>query len=179
MIYTPTEINKLLIEKFGKKRNLFSLPKLNKVVINYRVAQARESKEALAIAEKEIIAITGQKPALTKSKKSVSTFKLRENDPLALKVTLRGVRMYDFVDKLFNLVLPRLRDFKGMPTTSFDGQGNYSLTIRDQTYFPEVNLDAVNIIRGVEVTLNISASSIDDSKMLLSTLGFPFVKIEN
>ena len=176
MIYTPVEINKLLIEKFGKKRNVFSLPKLNKVVINYRVKEARESKEALAKAEKEIVAITGQKPSLRLSKKSVSTFKLRENDPLALKVTLRGTRMYDFIDKLFNLVLPRLRDFKGLPLTSFDGQGNYSLTIRDQTYFPEVDLDAVGAIRAVEVTLNISASSIDDSKMLLSTLGFPFIK---
>jgi large subunit ribosomal protein L5 len=176
MIYTPTEINKVLVTASGSKRNFYSLPKLNKVVLNYRVPEGRESQEALNAAEKELMAISGQKPRLTRAKKSISTFKLRENDPLAYKVTLRGKRMYDFVEKLFNLVLPRLRDFKGLPRTSFDNKGNYSLTIRDQTYFTEVNLDSVTKIRSLEITLNISASSIDDSKMLLSTLGFPFEK---
>lgn len=176
MIYTPAEINKKLVEVFGKKKNFFSLPRLNKVVLNYRVPEARESQEALAAAEKELIAIAGQKPALTRSKKSISTFKLRQNDPLALKVTLRGKRMYQFVEKLFNLVLPQLRDFKGMSATAFDQSGNYSLTIRDQTYFPEVNLNNVSKIRSLEITLNITAASISDSKMLLSTLGFPFQK---
>ena len=152
------------------------MPRLNKVVLNYRVPEARESQEALLAAEKELMAIAGQKPRLTRSKKSISTFKLRQNDPLALKVTLRGKRMYQFVAKLFNLVLPQLRDFKGMSTSSFDQNGNYSLTIRDQTYFPEVNLNIVSKIRSLEVTLNISATSVADSKMLLSTLGFPFQK---
>jgi len=169
------EINQKLSQALGIK-NPNALPKLTKVVINYRVSEGRESKELLAAAEKELMAITGQKPRLTRSKKSVAAFKLRQGEPLAYKVTLRSVRMYDFINKLFNLVLPRLRDFKGLPLDSFDGQGNYSLTIRDQTYFSEIDLDVINKIRSVEVTLCISASSIEESKMLLSTLGFPFEK---
>lgn len=164
------------LKKSFPKRNINSLPILNKVVINYRVPEGRESQEALAAAEVEIIAITGQKPKLCRSKKSISTFKLREGEPLAYKVTLRGLRMYHFVEKLFNIVLPRLRDFKGMPLDSFDQDGNYSLTIKDQTYFPEIDLDKINKIRSVQVTLNISASSKDEAKMLLSALGFAFEK---
>lgn len=171
-----TTIRQDLSEKIGKKRNIFSLPCLTKVVINYRVAEARESQESLTAATEEIIAITGQKPQLTKAKKAVASFKIRQNDPLALKVTLRGARMYDFVEKLFNLILPRLRDFKGMPLDAFDDAGNYNLTIKDQTLFPEVNLDKINKIRSVQITLNINATSKDESKMLLSTLGFPFEK---
>jgi large subunit ribosomal protein L5 len=174
-----TTIKEKLVEQFGKKRNVFSLPRLNKVVINYRVNDARESQESLEAATTEIIAITGQKPKLCKAKKAVSSFKLRQGDPLALKVTLRGARMYDFVEKLFNVVLPRLRDFKGLSANSFDSEGNYNLTIKDQTYFPEINLDKVNKIRSVQVTLNIIASSKDDAKMLLSTLGLPFEKEGN
>ncbi len=169
------EINQQLAKNLGSK-NPNSLPRLKKVVLNYRVSEGRDSKEILAAAEKELMAITGQKPRLTRSKKSISAFKLREGEPLAYKVTLRGTRMYDFVFKLFNLVLPRLRDFKGCPVDSFDNEGNYSLTIPDQTYFSEVDLDVVNKIRSVQVTMSISASSIEDSKMLLSTLGFPFEK---
>jgi len=171
-----TTIKENLIEQLGKKRNVFSLPHLTRVVINYRVAEARESQESLATATEEIMAITGQKPRLCKAKKAVSSFKLRQNDPLALKVTLRGARMYDFVEKLFNLILPRLRDFKGMPLDAFDDAGNYNLTIKDQTLFPEINLDKANKIRSVQITLNIAASSKDEAKMLLSALGFPFKK---
>ena len=170
------EINEKLVKTLGSKKNPNSLPKLQKVVINYRVSEGRDSQEQLAAAEKEIMAITGQKPRLTRSKKAIAAFKLRAGEPMAYKVTLRGVRMYDFIDKLFNLVLPRLRDFKGMPLNAFDKEGNYNLTIHDQTYFSEVDLDAVNKIRSVQITLNISASSIEESKMLLSTLGFPFEK---
>jgi len=171
-----TTIKENLIKATSKGRNVFSLPKLKKVVINYRVSDARESQEALTAATEEIIAITGQKPKLCKAKKAVSSFKVRENDPLALKVTLRGARMYDFVEKLFNLVLPRLRDFKGLPDTAFDSEGNYNMTIKDQTFFPEINLDKINKIRTVQITMNINASSKDEAKMLLSALGFPFVK---
>lgn len=172
---TPTIIHSQLAKVMGKK-NVLAYPKLTKVVINYRVADARESQESLNLAIKEIMAITGQKPRLCKAKKSIAEFKLRQNDPLALKITLRSVRMYDFVDKLFNLVLPRLRDFKGMPLSAFDSVGNYNFTIKDQTYFPEINLDEVGKIRPVQITLSISASSKEDAKMLLSTLGFPFEK---
>lgn len=170
-----TEVKEKLSKDLGKN-NIFSLPHLNKVVINYRVPDARESQESLAAAETEIMAITGQKPKLCKAKQAISAFKLRENDPLALKVTLRGQRMYDFVEKLFNLVLPRLRDFKGMSLAAFDNSGNYSFTIKDQTYFPEIDLDKINKIRSVQVTLSISASSQSEAKMLLSALGFPFEK---
>jgi large subunit ribosomal protein L5 len=171
-----TTIKEELIKNIGKDRNVFSLPRLTKVVINYRVSEARESKESLDAAIEEITAITGQKPQLCKAKKAVSSFKLRQNDPLALKVTLRGVRMYDFVEKLFNLILPRLRDFKGMKLNAFDDAGNYNLTIKDQTLFPEINLDKINKIHSVQVTLNINATSKDEAKMLLSALGFPFEK---
>jgi large subunit ribosomal protein L5 len=171
-----TTIKKDLIEKIGKEKNVFSLPRLTKVVVNYRVSEARESKESLDAAIEEITAITGQKPQLCKAKKAVSSFKLRQNDPLALKVTLRGNRMYDFVEKLFNLILPRLRDFKGMKLDAFDDAGNYNLTIKDQTLFPEINLDKINKIRSVQITLNINTTSKDEAKMLLSALGFPFEK---
>ena len=171
MIDTLTTLKQML-----PKRNINSLPLLKKVVINYRVPEGRESQEAMNAAEVEITSITGQKPKLCKSKKSIATFKLREGEPLAFKVTLRGERMYQFVDKLFNIVLPRLRDFKGLPATAFDQEGNYNLTLKDQTYFPEINLDKVNKIRSVQVTMCISASSKDEAKMLLSALGFPFQK---
>jgi len=171
-----TTVKQDLIEKIGKKRNVFSLPRLTKVVLNYRVAEARESQESLNAAIEEITAITGQKPQLCKAKKAVSTFKIRQNDPLALKVTLRGGRMYDFVEKLFNIIIPRFRDFKGMSINAFDSIGNYNFTIKDQTLFPEINLDKINKIRSVQITLNISATSKEEAKMLLSALGFPFEK---
>jgi len=171
-----TTIKESLIKATSKDRNVFSLPKLKKVVINYRVPDARESQESLNAAIEELVAIVGQKPKLCKAKKAVSSFKIRENDPLALKVTLRGARMYDFIEKLFNLVLPRLRDFKGLPATAFDSEGNYNLTLKDQTFFPEINLDKIKQIRSVQVTMNINASSKEEAKMLLSALGFPFEK---
>jgi large subunit ribosomal protein L5 len=157
-------------------RNIHSFPSLTKVVLNYRVTEGRDSQEALAAAEAELVAISGQKPRLCRSKKSISTFKLREGEPLAYKVTLRGLRMQQFIEKLFNIVLPRLRDFKGLPVSAFDEAGNYNLTIKDQTYFPEINLDKVNKIRPVQITICLSSSSKEDSKMLLSALGFPFEK---
>lgn len=157
-------------------RNIFSLPRLKKVVINYRVDDARESAESLAAAEKELVAITGQKPRICRAKKSVASFKVRQGDPLALKVTLRGERMESFLDKLFNLVLPRLRDFKGMPLNAFDDAGNYNMTLKDQTYFPEIDLNKVNKIRSVQVTISIASKSKEESKMLLSAHGFPFEK---
>ena len=171
-----TNIKESLIKATSKDRNVFSLPRVTKVVLNYRVSDARESQESLNAATEELVAISGQKPRLCKAKKAVSSFKLRQNDPLALKVTLRGARMYSFIEKLFNLVLPRLRDFKGLPDTAFDSEGNYNLTIKDQTFFPEINLDKVNKIRPLQITININTSSKDEAKMLLSALGFPFEK---
>jgi len=126
-----TTVKNDLVTQLGKKRNVLSIPRLEKIVVNYRVAEARESQESLTSATEELTAITGQKPQLCKAKKAVSSFKIRENDPLALKVTLRGGRMYDFVEKLFNIVLPRLRDFKGMSLNAFDNAGNGSGVIGD------------------------------------------------
>lgn len=160
------------------RQNANSLPRLTKVVLNYRLRDSRDSQEQITAAEAELTAIAGQKPMLARSKKAISSFKLRQNEPLAFKVTLRGRRMYQFVEKLFNLVLPQLRDFKGMPDSAFDQVGNYNLTIRDQTYFPEIDLDKVTRIRSVQVTLCISSTSKADSKMLLSALGFPFQKAQ-
>jgi large subunit ribosomal protein L5 len=159
-----------------KKTNISSLPKLIKVVLNYRIADSRDSQEALAQAQTELEAISGQKPKLCRSKKAVASFKLRQNEPLAYQVTLRGQRMYDFITTLFNLVLPRLRDFKGLPVNAFDDQGNYNLTIKDQTYFPQIDLDKINKIRPLQITFTISSSSKSESKMLLSALGLAFQK---
>lgn len=175
MLINLPEVQKTLQSELGRT-NINSLPRLSKVVLNYRIADSRESQEAIAVAESEIQAISGQKPKLCRSKKAISGFKLRQNEPLAFKVTLRGRRMYDFVTNLFNLVLPRLRDFKGMPLTAFDDQGSYNLTIKDQTYFPEIDLDKVNKIRSVQITLSISSASKEESKVLLSALGLPFEK---
>jgi large subunit ribosomal protein L5 len=158
------------------KPNINSVPILKKVVLNYRVKDAASNKESLQNAITEIMAISGQKPGIASAKKSEASFKIRKGDPLALKVTLRGEGMYAFIEKLFNLVLPRLRDFKGLSQTAFDDQGNYNLTIKDQTYFPEIDLNKVNQIRSLQVTLVTSTSSKSSSKMLLSALGLPFEK---
>ncbi len=169
---SQNQLKKLL----GKDRNPFSYPRLNKVVINYRCSKIGDDQSEMANAQKEIMAITGQKPKLCKAKKSVADFKLKMGQPLAYKVTLRRSRMYDFINKLFNIVMPRLRDFRGMPVKSFDQQGNYNFVIKDHTYFPEVDLDQAKQIRSVQVSLNISATSKKEAKMLLSALGFPFQK---
>jgi len=167
-----TNLAKLL----GQKRNTFSFPHLDKIVINYRCSASKDDSGELDNAKEEIMAITGQKPLLAKAKKSVASFKLKMGEPLAYKVTLRGQRMYDFAEKLFNIILPRLRDFQGLSDQAFDGQGNYNMVVKDQTYFPEINQDKVNKIRSVQATFVTSASSKKEAKMLLSALGFPFAK---
>lgn len=158
------------------KPNINTVPVLKKVVINCRIPDAVSNKDSLEIATQEISAITGQRPTVALAKKSEANFKIRKGDPLALKVTLRGANMYDFIEKLFNIVLPRLRDFKGLKLSSFDGTGNYNLTIKDQTYFPEIDLNKINQIRTLQITLVTSTSSQDRAKMLLSALGLPFEK---
>ena len=165
-----------LKKQMGQKRNYLSFPRLIKVVINYRCSDSRDNQQSMDNAQKELMAITGQKPKLCRAKKSISSFKLREGEPLAYKVTLRGHHMYDFIEKLFNLIFPRLRDFQGMSPDSFDGQGNYNFVIKDQTYFPEIDLDKVSKIRSVQISLHTSAPSKEEAKMLLSALGFPFKK---
>lgn len=163
-----------LKKQLGTK-NINAVPKVTKVVLNYRVPEAKDNAEAMTAALIELGSIAGQKPSVTKAKKAIASFKLRQNDPLAAKVTLRGDRMYDFLEKFFDLVLPRLRDFKGINPNAFDSAGNYSITIKDQTYFPEIDLNKVNKIRSVQVTIATTASSAKEAKMLLSALGAKFL----
>ncbi len=157
-------------------KNIFSTPHLLKIIINQRVPEARENKEAIAEATAELAAITGQKPVVCLAKKSEAGFKIRKGDPLALKVTLRRSKMYDFAEKLFKIVLPTLRDFKGLSPDSFDQSGNYSFTLEEQTVFSEVNLDKVRKVRSLQITFVTSTSVKKEAKMLLSALGLPFSK---
>jgi len=164
-------------KKFGYKNDL-AVPKIEKVVINVglNVDQTSKDPKFQEIVEKTLRQISGQEPAKKLAKKSISGFKIREGQLVGLTVILRGQRMYDFIEKLFNIVLPRLRDFKGLKLSSFDGSGNYNLTIKDQTYFPEIDLNKINQIRTLQITLVTSTSSQDRAKMLLSALGLPFEK---
>lgn len=162
------------LQKELKGRNMHSIPLLQKVVLNYRVKEARESQEQLNQAIEELAAISGQKPNVTRAKKANASFKLRAHDPLAVKVTLRGSKMLDFLEKFFKILLPSLRDFKGINPASFDQSGNYNITIKDQTYFPEIDLNKVNKIRPLQITIGIAATSKDEAKMLLSALGAKF-----
>lgn len=174
-----TKLTKEIIPELLAKKthtNALGLPSLLKVVINYRVSEAKDNKEALEDAQKELQAITGQKPMLCCARQAVAAFRLRQGDPLALKVTLRGKRMYNFLEKFFFLALPRVRDFRGLPLSAFDSQGNYSIGLSDQSIFPEVDLDRIKKIRGMQITLVLRTSSQKNSNMLLSALGLPFEK---
>ncbi len=157
-------------------KNRLAVPRLLKVVINQRIPEARESKEFLNEAVVELASITGQRPVICFAKKSEAGFKIRKGDPLALKTTLRRQKMYDFVEKLFTLVLPTLRDFKGLPLGSFDSDANYNFTLEEQTVFSEIDLDKVKKVRSLQITLVTSTSVKKEAKMLLSALGLPFSK---
>jgi len=169
------KISVKLQKDLGLKNHL-AIPLLLKVVINQRIPEARENKESLDEAIVELEAITGQKPVVCFAKKSEAGFKIRKGDPLALKVTLRRQRMYDFIEKLFTLVLPTLRDFKGLSNGSFDSAANYSFTLEEQTVFSEVDLDKVRKVRSLQITFVTSTSVKKEAKMLLSALGLPFSK---
>ena len=151
-------------------------PKLEKVVINLGVGDAIENPKALEEAVNELTAIAGQKPVITKAKKSIANFKLREGMSIGCKVTLRGERMYEFLDKLMNVSLPRVRDFHGVSATAFDGRGNYTLGIKEQLIFPEINFDKVNKVRGMDIVIVTSAKTNKEAYALLEQLGMPFVK---
>ncbi len=170
-----TEIVPKLKKKLGIK-NPLALPRVIKVVINMRVPEGKENKQAVAEAIEELKLITGQHPKVCRARKSVSGFKLRKGDPIGLKVTLRGKRMYDFLEKLFFLVLPRLRDFKGLSLSQFDGQGNFNIGLREQTIFPEINLDKIKKTRGLQVTIVTNTQDQEKAKILLEVLGLPFAK---
>ena len=154
--------------------NTLQVPRLDKVVVNMGLGEAIQNVKVLDSAVEEIATITGQKPVVTRARKAIANFKLRENVPIGCMVTLRGDRMYEFFDRLVNVALPRVRDFKGLSDRSFDGRGNYSLGIREQIIFPEINLDKIDKVKGLTISIITTARSDSDGKLLLRALGFPF-----
>ena len=169
------EILPALSERHGYS-NPMAIPRLEKIVINMGLGEARDDSKVLEKAQKELAQIALQRPVITKAKKSVSNFKVRTGMPIGLKVTLRGVRMWTFLDKLINIALPRVRDFRGVPSGSFDGRGNYSLGIREQLVFPEVSYDQTDAVRGMDITIVTTAKSDEEARTLLELLGMPFRK---
>lgn len=166
-----------MMEHFGYK-NVMQVPRLEKVVLNIGLGEAIENAKALEGAESDLTAISGQHPVTTRSKKSISIWKLRAGMPIGMKVTMRGRRMYEFMEKLLNIVLPRVREFQGISRSAFDGRGNYSLGLKEQTVFPEVEYDKVDKIRGLEVIIVTTARTDEEGRHLLELLGMPFVKDE-
>jgi large subunit ribosomal protein L5 len=164
-----------LQREFGYK-NPMEVPRLEKIVLNIGLGEARENARALDTASADLATITGQKPIITRAKKSIANFRLREGMPIGVMVTLRGQRMYEFYDRLVNAALPRIRDFRGCPTKAFDGRGNYSLGVREQLIFPEIDYDKVERIRGMQININTSARNDEEAKRLLELLGMPFSK---
>jgi large subunit ribosomal protein L5 len=162
--------------KGGKYGNAMRVPRLQKIVINRGVSEAREDSKAIDVSAKELAEITGQKPLIIKSRKAIAAFKLRGGLPIGLKVTLRGARMYDFASKLINICLPKIRDFKGVNPKAFDGRGNYTLGVKEQLIFPEVNYERIDRVRGMDITIVTSAANDQEARELLEALGLPFRK---
>lgn len=169
------EITKQMTEKFGYK-NVNMIPKLDKIVINIAVGEAKENSKVLDKVSEELAVISGQKPVLTRAKKSIANFKLREGMPIGCKVTLRGSRMYDFLDRLVNLALPRVRDFRGVSPDSFDGRGNYALGLKEQLIFPEIDYDQIDKTRGMDVIITTTAKTDEEARELLRLFNMPFRK---
>ena len=167
------EIVPELMQRFGYT-NAMAVPRLEKVVVNMGVGRATESKKRLEDAQRDLAVITGQKPAVTRAKKSVAAFRVRTGNEIGCKVTLRGWRMYEFLDRLISIVIPRIRDFRGFLATAFDGRGNYTLGLSEQGVFPEINLDKVEFVQGMDITMRITGNSDEASHELLRLLGFPF-----
>lgn len=171
-----------IIPELKKRLNLkndLAVPRVEKVVINMGVGEAKDNQQLLEGWMEELALITGQRPVICRARKSVSGFKVRKNDPIGLKVTLRGKRMYDFLERLFNLVLPRLRDFRGLPMKSFDEQGNFNIGIPDQLVFPEIDVDEVKKQKGMQITIVTTTDDIEKAKVLLELMGLPFAKEED
>lgn len=172
--YTET-VKPSLMKEFNYTSTM-QAPKIVKVVINMGVGDAIANSKLLDEAVEELTLISGQKPVITKAKKSIANFKLREDMPIGCKVTLRGERMYEFLDKLFNISLPRVRDFRGVSATAFDGRGNYTLGVKEQLIFPEINFDKVNKVRGMDIVIVTTAQSNQEAYALLKGMGMPFAK---
>lgn len=169
------EVVPAMIEKFGYK-NIMEVPKLEKIVINMGVGEAKENQKVLESAVNDMTLIAGQKPVLTRAKKSVANFKIRENMPLGCKVTLRKAKMFEFADKLMSIALPRVRDFRGVSSKAFDGRGNYSLGIKEQLIFPEIEYDKIDKVRGMDIIFVTSANTDEEARELLRFLGMPFAQ---
>jgi large subunit ribosomal protein L5 len=169
-----TVVRPSLMKEFGY-RNLFEVPRLEKIVVNMGVGEAVQDVKKVDAAARELAAITGQKAVITKAKKSIATFKLRENLPIGCKVTLRKQRMYEFLDRLINIALPRVRDFRGVSGKSFDGRGNYALGLKEQLVFPEINYDEVDATRGMDIIIVTTAQTDKEAKALLAGFQMPFV----
>ena len=167
------EVAPALMQKFGYK-SVMQIPKLDKIVVNCGCGEARENAKVLEAVVGDLTKITGQKAIITKAKKSVANFKLREEMPIGAKVTLRGDRMWEFLDRLFNVALPRVRDFRGINPNSFDGRGNYALGIKEQLIFPEIEYDKIDKIRGMDVVLCTTANTDEEARELLTLIGAPF-----
>ena len=169
------EVKKALMEKYGYKSPM-QIPKLDKIVINIGVGEAKDNAKALEAAVADLALITGQQPVITKAKKSVANFKIREGMNLGCKVTLRSDKMYEFVDRLFNIALPRVRDFRGINPNAFDGRGNYALGIKEQLIFPEIDYDKIDKVRGMDIIFVTTANTDEEARELLSLMGAPFTK---
>ena len=172
--YKKEVIPKLL--ELGEYKNIMEVPRLDKVALNISLGEAIQNAKALEAAESDLTAISGQHPVTTCAKKSIAAFKLRTGMPIGLKVTLRGERMYHFFDKLVNVVLPRMREFQGVSPNSFDGRGNYTLGLKEQTVFPEISYDKIDRLRGLEMSILTSAKTDEEGRRLLALLGMPFTK---
>ena len=164
-----------MIKKFGYK-NVMEVPKLDKIVLNMGVGEAKDNAKLLETAVRDMEIITGQKAVVTKAKNSVANFKIREGMPIGCKVTLRGEKMYDFLDRLVNLALPRVRDFRGINPNAFDGRGNYALGIKEQLIFPEIEYDKVDKVRGMDIIMVTTAKTDEEARELLTQFGMPFAK---
>lgn len=173
--FYETEVVDGMTKKFSYK-NKMAVPKIEKIVINMGVGEAKENAKVLDGALKDLATITGQKPIVTKAKKSVAAFKLREGMSIGCKVTLRGERMYEFMDRLINIALPRVRDFRGVKANSFDGRGNYTMGIKEQLIFPEIEYDKVDKIRGMDIVFVTTAHTDEECKEMLTLFGMPFAK---
>ena len=170
-----TSVKTELVNKFGYKSSM-QIPKIEKIVINMGCGDAVANSKVLDDAVEELTIITGQKPVVTKAKKSIANFKLREGMPIGCKVTLRGERMYEFLDKLVSIALPRVRDFHGVNGNAFDGRGNYTLGVKEQLIFPEINFDQVKKVRGMDIVIVTTAATDEEGRALLSLMGMPFRK---
>jgi len=169
------EIAPELMREF-KYRNAMQVPRVEKVTVNIGLGEARENARAVETATADVATITGQKPVVTRAKKAIANFKIRENMPVGVAVTLRGDRMYEFLDRLLNAALPRIRDFHGVPVKAFDGRGNFSLGVREQLIFPEIDYDKVDRIRGMQINIITTAKTDEEGRRLLELMGMPFAK---